>query len=611
MNFGRLMVLQSSKIKSLGQYFTPEIIVKFMVKCISKKKIPRILEPSAGTGIFVKILEQSYNDIVAIEIDPDLPYIASTPRITKNFFDYSINEKFDLVIGNPPYIRWRNQPETVREDITERKFWNNRINSLADILQAFIFKSIDHLANNGELIFLTPKFWLETLHASNLRKYILENGYIDLIIDFKEKKIVPSVSSNLIIFRFVKDTIPVDQVIQLFSFRTKGEVKHEDLQFILDRIQDPASVQDAFSSTDIDYQSIKHPQEEQSWKLFPDQDLTFIETVEQACKIAYPVMIKDIEERKGNNREFDLLHCFTKDQLKMLSIDPKIAECGYLENKKIYFIPKNVQTNNLSSILRYVTVADVFTIGNGMVSGLDKAFWIEKNPVMKKLQPILNSKERTYLKKVIKARFMNQYTCKKYAEYIFIEENDFKNEDGFKTECPNLFAILEPFKDELMNRWSVKPVPWYVWSFPRNYNIFKNFNHKFFLPCKERFDNKGYIRCVYESKPVLGVQDITVLGLYSWVKESPEYLLAYLNSMILFKWLMIKGLKRGGVLQFSEHPLSDIPVRLINWEDQNEVELHNIITNKVQLLQKEKYQSQVEKYIEEINESLYKIILKK
>jgi type I restriction-modification system DNA methylase subunit len=41
------------KKKQFGQYFTPEIIAKFMVSFITKEKDALILEPSAGKVIFL------------------------------------------------------------------------------------------------------------------------------------------------------------------------------------------------------------------------------------------------------------------------------------------------------------------------------------------------------------------------------------------------------------------------------------------------------------------------------------------------------------------------------------------------------------------------------
>ena len=55
-----------------GQYMTPEKIVKFMVSLITKDRDANILEPSAGEGIFLKVLkENGFNNVVAYEIDED------------------------------------------------------------------------------------------------------------------------------------------------------------------------------------------------------------------------------------------------------------------------------------------------------------------------------------------------------------------------------------------------------------------------------------------------------------------------------------------------------------------------------------------------------------
>lgn len=553
------MVIVQDPVKNLGQYFTPTTIAEFMVKLITKEEPVTILEPSAGTGVFVSALEKEFNSITAIEIDDSLSTTATSTIHYENFFDLSPDKKFDVVIGNPPYVRWRNQPQSIREDIIQRKFWDNRLNALADMMQAFIFKSIDHLRPGGELIFLTPKFWLETLHATNLRNYILETGFIDLLIDFSETKLFPKVSSNLIIFRYHKAKRSIDQKIKVFAFRTKRDTYDLDLEIILKLLANEADVEQFLANSNLDYYQSQHPVTDQSWKLYADTNFSFIQNFEKSCETNFQLEVQNKEHTKETSKK-------------------KIAQ-----RKE-----------------EYVTIADVFKIGNGMVSGLDKAFYLEKNPIMKKNPKKLTLEEKKFIKKVVKARYMEQYNVKHYAEYIFIEEKDFSSEEEFKKQCPNLYALLKPFKNELLKRWSVKPVPWYVWSFPRNQSLFETIAQKFFLPCKERFDNKGFIRCVNESADVFGVQDITVLGLKKWVKESPEYFLAYFNSELLYKWLLIKGLRRGGVFQFSEHPLSSIPLRLINWKNKNEIEIHNLITKKIILLKKEQDKTLRKQYKDEI-----------
>ncbi len=604
------MVLVTNPIKNLGQYFTPKYIAEFIVQLITHNSPNRILEPSAGTGIFVEALEKNNTNIVAIEVDSNLFASCKTPIYYRNFFDYPLEEKFSVVIGNPPYIRWRNQPHEVRTDIIQRNFWDNKINALADILQAFIFKSIDHLIEKGELLFITPKFWLQTLHAANLREYILQNGYLDLIIDCNEKRIFSGVSSNLIIFKFIKGKKEPNKQIKIFKLLQKESITEQELQYVFETLQKIQKHENVDKNPNVQFYLVNHPETGKSWNLIPKEDEEFINKLELSCKTNYKINVEYYEVDRVKEVETSLLNCMTKNQLENLAIDMSQVKICFNDKRKLFLVDPMREKHKILIDARYVTIKDIFEIGNGMVSGLDKAFWIrEKNSEAGFLSK-LNPKELSLVKKVVKARYMEQYKVQKYADYIFIEEQEFPTEKSFREQCPHIYEHLKQFKIDLEKRWSPKPIPWYVWSFPRNFAIFINFKNKFFLPCKERFDNKGFIRCVVEHEHVLGVQDITVLGLYTWVRESPEYLLAYINSNILYKWLMIKGLKRGGVLQFSEHPLSTMPVRLINWNDQKEVEIHDKIREQVKLLIREEKLSEKKLYKEKIYDLLEKLILK-
>ena len=571
------MVLVDDPVKNLGQYFTPSFLADFIVNLIDLEDPIRILEPSAGSGVFVKALEKRFSTIVAIEIDRSIPTSTKTPILYQNFFDYPVEEKFDVIIGNPPYVRWRNQPQDIRHDIIDRKFWNNRINALADLFQAFMFKSIDHLKPGGQLLFITPKFWLQTLHAANLREFIVTNGYLDFIIDLHEKKIFPAVSSNLLIVKFCKASVPDHHRIKVFTFLEKESITESELFFVTKTLAHSVNFEQVDSHPAIQFHLASHPTTNKGWSFFPEEAENFIETFETSCAINYPIEVKFTTQKSISINQVSLLECLTKEQVHFYDLDKSTLQPITMLNRKLYFVNGKQPEHQTLLISRFVTIADIFEIGNGMVSGLDKAFWIKKKDLPRFLQTF-NNKEKSLLRKVVKSRYMNQYTVTEYATYIFIQEGDFSSEKEFQELCPHIYDILEPYKNNLAERWSPKPISWYVWSFPRNYRLFQTFLHKFFVPCKERFDNKGYIRCVYEKGQILGVQDITVMGLFSWVKESPEYLLAYLNSDTLFQWLKHKGLKRGGVFQFSEHPLSSIPIRLINWNDPQEVSIQATIT---------------------------------
>jgi len=68
-----------------------------------------ILEPSAGKGHLIEFYKEKFkrgNDVVAIENDRDLRAILREKKITvidNDFLNFTGSDKFDLIIGNPPF----------------------------------------------------------------------------------------------------------------------------------------------------------------------------------------------------------------------------------------------------------------------------------------------------------------------------------------------------------------------------------------------------------------------------------------------------------------------------------------------------------------------------
>lgn len=101
-------MLKNITKNKFGQYFTPEVVANFMVGLADLSANSTILEPSCGEGVFLKILRNNgYKHLTAFEIDEDLAQEYTGVRY-ESFVSAKIDEKFDLIIGNPPYIRWKN-----------------------------------------------------------------------------------------------------------------------------------------------------------------------------------------------------------------------------------------------------------------------------------------------------------------------------------------------------------------------------------------------------------------------------------------------------------------------------------------------------------------------
>lgn len=94
-------------------YPTPPDLAERMLDKI-KVKMVKVLEPSAGKGDLIDAFKKRYSshhyngpDVYAIEIDPTLQATLrgkKYPLLDTDFLNYVGDDKFDLIIGNPPFV---------------------------------------------------------------------------------------------------------------------------------------------------------------------------------------------------------------------------------------------------------------------------------------------------------------------------------------------------------------------------------------------------------------------------------------------------------------------------------------------------------------------------
>lgn len=189
-----------------GQYFTPKDVANFMVSLLDIDKKGSVLEPSCGEGVFLDALKEAgYKDIEGIEFDKSCA-INTQHKVT--YGDYLLNNNLagvhDAIIGNPPYIRWKNLSDELKVGLKKSIIWNEYCSSLSDYSTAFIAKAAIDLREGGNLVFITPEYWLYTYHSQKLRNLLISLGSIDRIYHFDEAPIFEGAIASLVVFRFVK-----------------------------------------------------------------------------------------------------------------------------------------------------------------------------------------------------------------------------------------------------------------------------------------------------------------------------------------------------------------------------------------------------------------------
>lgn len=258
-------ILTNEVTKNKCQTFTPGCIVDEMLDLMEYKGNvvgKKVLENSFGSGnILVKIVERYIkqcllddmntiniaqglmNDIYGIELDFEL-YNSCINRLNKLLEGYNIPKvkwrlyndnalifvhetKYDFIVGNPPYINYRDldidSKLYIKENFTTCK------KGKFDYCYAFIESAINCLSDSGKLVQIIPSSIFKNVFANELREML--KPHISKILDYPNQRIFNDalVSSSI----FIYDKECVLNYVNYINRTRNSQVKvlRKDLQY--------------------------------------------------------------------------------------------------------------------------------------------------------------------------------------------------------------------------------------------------------------------------------------------------------------------------------------------------------------------------------------------
>ena len=184
------------KIKNLGQVMTPIEIVNHMIDDILKLTPEQLasytfLENSCGDGVFIKALIERgvpINHIFACDVDETISEEIQKILPTENFKLGSFFAqqdwigKFDVVIGNPPFVRIHNIPEETKKEIQHFDFCFG----MYDLYYAFYEFGLKMLKSDGTLLYISPNSFTKNASGIRMREYIEKNNLLKYFEDFSD-----------------------------------------------------------------------------------------------------------------------------------------------------------------------------------------------------------------------------------------------------------------------------------------------------------------------------------------------------------------------------------------------------------------------------------------
>ncbi len=206
----------------LGQFSTPYPLacqICVYLKTLIGGTIDSFLEPSIGTGVFYSSLSEIVNIRRAVGYEVDSYYYNPTKElwhnygiklINQDFLEAYPNEKFSLIIANPPYSRHHHIPVEIKAKLSKRlkELYEVNISGLAGLHIYFVILSTQWLKDDGYSCWLIPSEFLSVNYGIEFKRFLL--NHVDLIsihsydnsdVQFNDAL----VSSTILVFRKSKN----------------------------------------------------------------------------------------------------------------------------------------------------------------------------------------------------------------------------------------------------------------------------------------------------------------------------------------------------------------------------------------------------------------------
>lgn len=361
-----------------GKVYTNRTVVNFMIGTIldEQKSLANkvIIDPAVGTGAFLipiieRIQEECNGNISAINNAFKNIYVFDIDEIaieelienikdilvdqdSLDFINISVEDYLlskipdaDIIIGNPPYVRFDNIPNPQREKYSRLYY---TFSGRSDIYIPFIEKSLKRLKKDGILTFICADRWFNNSYGKKLRELINHN--------FNLKSIYKINGFN----PFEEEVIAYPSIFLIKNDRGKDGFLYSEIESIeeLDKDVEKESAQTLYfnSKSNIEYDNYSNHMyliEEQDFqigigvatgadKIFIIDNLNIVEK-----DVLIPLITrKDIVDSRivwGNKY---LINTYAKDGKGLLDIDRYPHLKKYLELNKVVLKKRHVAKKN-------------------------------------------------------------------------------------------------------------------------------------------------------------------------------------------------------------------------------------------------------------------------
>ncbi|EEA6153512.1 class I SAM-dependent DNA methyltransferase [Campylobacter jejuni] len=169
-------------------------------------------------------LKKEYDNIFNLESNHPFEWRFEFPEILDDDGNF---KGFDLIIGNPPYIKEAENKELFTNTKKLRTYQGKM-----DIWYHFVGRGFDILKNNGYLAFIATNNWITNSGAKKLRNIVLEESQILSLVDFSSFMVFDSASIQTMIMQFQKTKPPKNYEFHFAKITTQTPIYEDALSLL-------------------------------------------------------------------------------------------------------------------------------------------------------------------------------------------------------------------------------------------------------------------------------------------------------------------------------------------------------------------------------------------
>ncbi len=177
-----------SDVRRHGIYYTPSHLADFLVKPLLTKSDLSIFDPAYGEGALLLAVEKTINqnnnlavrdmELYGCDRTPVnglLSHLPSSHLVEIDFFDYPLENKFDVIVMNPPFVRHHYLSKDMIKGYKKAIADIYKAKSSSDLWVYFLIKSCLHLKKGGKIGAILPWSFLQAEYAQGIRIWLSDN----------------------------------------------------------------------------------------------------------------------------------------------------------------------------------------------------------------------------------------------------------------------------------------------------------------------------------------------------------------------------------------------------------------------------------------------------